>query len=243
MDYLNPYNQLMQQNQLQAPQFLLKRIDPSDTNEDIMHKFLGEIRENGKWVKISSPIIRDKELLLKIMSTITSYVNPEVRLANLEQKEVIKKAYFVGLQLNDLLFMIGYDYAKGRIPFVDKKLELIKNDNRIKYSDEYGYIDIEGNTDKLIYEYEKDGIKKNIKVPNPNFKCRVLSIDPSSHQQIVMDVTNYIHSNLTRPMNSSEAKLIGKNINIQQIETRDLTKNNDSNIFSRFMSGKGNNKD
>jgi len=219
------YSQGTEQN----TQFLLKRIDPTRTNEDIKHSLMGEVRDNNKWRKYSAPLVRDKNLLNEIMAMVTSQVNSETRLAKLDRRDVTNKAKSFGDRLNKLLYFKGYDKAKSRIPFCLSNGEIKRDSSgRIEYSDEWSYVDIEGNTDYLI------DINSEKKKVNPKFKCRVFSIDIGSYHSLILNLTHYVHANLTRASDGSEAELISRNLIIQeQLQKKDDGGSRFSNLFKR----------
>lgn len=96
--------------------FLLKRIDPSETNTAIKHNLMGEEREDGKWVRTSDPLIKDESLLGEITGMIERLVNPELRLSEFSKDEVIHLCEEFAHDLNDLLFIKGYNQIKNTIP-------------------------------------------------------------------------------------------------------------------------------
>lgn len=93
----------------QDTQFLLKRIDPSESNEALRRNLMGEIKENKEWVRYGEPTVRDKKLLGQIIGMVERYVNPEIRLADISHDKAMEFAEAFHIQLNDLLFQKGYE--------------------------------------------------------------------------------------------------------------------------------------
>ena len=94
-------------NSSQDTRFLLKRIDPENSNDWLKHNLMGEVKVGGKWCSYNKPIIRDKVLLGEIMGMIERLVNPELRLSEYTKDEIFKVSYHFGILLNDLLLLKG----------------------------------------------------------------------------------------------------------------------------------------
>lgn len=92
----------------QDPRFLLRRIDPSKSNERIRHGLMGEtLNNNSEWVQYGTPVIRDKELLHEVMGMIERFVNPELRLGKFTKDEARKDCEIFGHELNELFMKKG----------------------------------------------------------------------------------------------------------------------------------------
>lgn len=151
-------------------QFLLKRIDPSVSNNELRHNLMGEIYERDKWVRYTFPLVRDKGLLVEIMGMVERYVNPETRLSILSKDEIRGMAIDFGELLADLLFMKGNDLVTDPL------------DN--------------------LTEQETKEIKNLTK------------ISPSYFKQIIISLTDYIYSNLTRAIDGKEGERVNEIVRI-----------------------------
>jgi len=55
-------------------QFLLKRIDPTESTEAFIHNLMGEIKDENKWKRFRVPTFRDKSLIGETKGLLISLV-------------------------------------------------------------------------------------------------------------------------------------------------------------------------
>lgn len=203
------------QKSIQSEQFAVRRLDPTRTNETLRHDFMGEMWENGKWIKVSHPIIRDRSLLNEIMKGIDSYVNSELRLATYTESEVRKAVFTYARSLNKMLFHWFDKWAKSKMPFVEKKgniwFPIEDSKGNIILSREDTFVDMDGNTEFMIIN------KENKVIRNLKFKGKAKTFALSSYNTIILHCAEYVYGNLTRTIDGKESEVIGKNVQINEI--------------------------
>ncbi len=194
----------------QSTQFLMKRIDPTQSNAVLIHSLMGEVYESPNWVRIAKPVIRDTSLLIEIDGMINSVVNPESRLANIQANRASTITANFATNLNKLLFLKADTFATKKIFTKDKKQST------------WQYVDDELNTEHI---YDEDKLVKN-----PKYMGKATAVDIKSVGQIVMALGNYVYLNLTRPVSGKEAELISQIVQFrEQIHTQ--TNNNSKGLF------------
>lgn len=89
-------------------QFLLKRIDPTESTDAFIHNLMGEIKDSGKWLRFRQPTFRDKSLIGETKGILLAIVNPELRLSEFTKDETMNDCYLMSIAYNDYLFNEGY---------------------------------------------------------------------------------------------------------------------------------------
>lgn len=207
----NRYQQVPQQD----TRFLLQRVDPTDSNDRLIHLWLGEMydKDSKRWVRMGKPVIHCEKFAMAVAAIVFPLNNREIRLGRLDKLTIKEHTRDMCDRLADMIFLRGDQNAQKQFRREDGK------------GFRWDYVDEEGNPKNIEVNGEM--------VPNPKFKGHVWAVPSENQQPLLVQAGSYTMGNLTRAEDGWEANNIGKMVQIQQTE-QIIQREKEGGLFSRF---------